>query len=330
MFFLVCCPRATLHIFTILLFAQPSLQGEDPVVILSRKDVGNPVDYFDKNFEEYKRGFESVGELWLGLEKLHQLTSEGSYSLNITMKDFDDKIYVAVYDQFKVGPGDDYTLTLGGFNNNVSTLGDSMFWNNRTKFSTKDRDLENNCSERQTGGWWYHTSKTFWCTDVHLTGQHTNTRQQISLKQITYYQGGDRVPYAKTHDSWKEAKIMLVATTINTTTTTEVAILTTTKAEVTTSDSNKEPGVDFKPIWFFFLISIPIAFTIFGLGFMIRTNCKIRQKCCVNLEKEDENLDYGNYYYANGERRRDVMEVQDSNPAYEYTNQDHDDYDYMG
>ena len=37
----------------------------------------------------------------------------------------------------QVGPGDDYMLTLGGFNNNVSTLGDSMFWNNRTKFSTK-------------------------------------------------------------------------------------------------------------------------------------------------------------------------------------------------
>ena len=42
------------------------------------------------------------GEIWLGLENLHQLTSEGSYSLNITMKDFDGKTYVAVYDQFKV------------------------------------------------------------------------------------------------------------------------------------------------------------------------------------------------------------------------------------
>ena len=42
------------------------------------------------------------GELWLGLEKLHQLTSEDNYSLRITMKDFDDKTYVAVYDQFQV------------------------------------------------------------------------------------------------------------------------------------------------------------------------------------------------------------------------------------
>ena len=76
------------------------------------------------------------------------------------------------------------------------------------------------------------------------------------------------------------------------------------------SDSNEDPSLDYKkPIWFYFLISIPVAFTIFGLIYMIRTNCKIRQKCCVNLEKEDENLDYGNYYYADGERRQDVVEV---------------------
>ena len=43
---------------------------------------------------------------------------------------------------------------------------------------------------------------------------------------------------------------------------------------------------------------------------MIRTN-KCKCKCSrVELEKEDENMDYGNYYYADdGERRQDVMEV---------------------
>ena len=44
----------------------------------------------------------SPGELWLGLETIHQLTSDGSYSLRITMKDFDGQSYVAVYDQFQV------------------------------------------------------------------------------------------------------------------------------------------------------------------------------------------------------------------------------------
>ena len=43
-----------------------------------------------------------LGEIWLGLETLHKLTSAGSYSLHILMKDFDQKTYVAVYDQFEV------------------------------------------------------------------------------------------------------------------------------------------------------------------------------------------------------------------------------------
>ena len=42
------------------------------------------------------------GEIWLGLESLYQLTSEGNYSLHINLTDFDQKTYVAVYDQFQV------------------------------------------------------------------------------------------------------------------------------------------------------------------------------------------------------------------------------------
>ena len=40
--------------------------------------------------------------MWLGLETIHKLTSAGSYSLHIRMKDYDQKCYVAVYDQFQV------------------------------------------------------------------------------------------------------------------------------------------------------------------------------------------------------------------------------------
>ena len=81
------------------------------------------------------------------------------------MIDFDRKTYLAVYDQFQVttammvtmvdiimimqvGPGDDYVLTVGGFNDEASTLGDAFTrnrngvpdsrWNhNGMKFSTK-------------------------------------------------------------------------------------------------------------------------------------------------------------------------------------------------
>ena len=38
---------------------------------------------------------------------------------------------------FQVGPGDDYVLTVKGFNDALSTLGDSMLYNNGFKFTTK-------------------------------------------------------------------------------------------------------------------------------------------------------------------------------------------------
>ena len=44
----------------------------------------------------------TTGEVWLGLDKLHQLTNEGSFGLKIAMTDFDGKQYTAVYDHFRV------------------------------------------------------------------------------------------------------------------------------------------------------------------------------------------------------------------------------------
>ena len=32
--------------------------------MLRRKEVGNPVDFFDKTFEEYQEGFAANGELF--------------------------------------------------------------------------------------------------------------------------------------------------------------------------------------------------------------------------------------------------------------------------
>ena len=40
--------------------------------------------------------------MWLGLKKIHQLTTEVDYSLHITLKDFNDMTYRAVYTHFEV------------------------------------------------------------------------------------------------------------------------------------------------------------------------------------------------------------------------------------
>ena len=46
-------------------------------------------------------------------------------------------VMVLLMTPMQVGPGDDYTLTVGGFNDAQSTLGDSMSYSNGAKFGTK-------------------------------------------------------------------------------------------------------------------------------------------------------------------------------------------------
>ena len=48
--------------------------------------------------------------------------------------DVDQKLW---FHWWQVGPGEGYVLTVGGFNDALSTLGDSMYYSNGMKFSTK-------------------------------------------------------------------------------------------------------------------------------------------------------------------------------------------------
>ena len=61
------------------------------------------------------------------------------------------------------------------------------------------------------------------------------------------------------------------------------------------------------------MICFVVGLTLGGIIYMLKTNCRHCQvQCCFtckDLEKEDRNLDYGTYYYDDGERRADVMEV---------------------
>ena len=63
--------------------------------------------------------------------------------------------------------------------------------------------------------------------------------------------------------------------------------------------------------WVYYtLISIPSLFTLIGLMYMIQKVCSPKMReCCLDLEKEDINNEYGTYYDTNGEMRQNVMEV---------------------
>ena len=77
----------------------------DWVVIQSRGQTGNPANYFEKTMAEYADGFESDGELWLGLEKIAEMTESGTWELVVDLMDWSGTMKKATYGDFKVGSG---------------------------------------------------------------------------------------------------------------------------------------------------------------------------------------------------------------------------------
>ena len=55
---------------------------DQSVVILRRKQVGNPKGFFDKNFDDYKEGFESRGESHLQKASLDSISDSFAFSLS--------------------------------------------------------------------------------------------------------------------------------------------------------------------------------------------------------------------------------------------------------
>lgn len=130
-------------------------------VFQRRKD--GSVDFF-RTWREYVQGFGNPsGEVWLGLDPLHALTSASPMSLRVDLSDGLSSVY-AVYENFAIAKRN-YRLTVGGYS---GTAGDSMSYHNGRIFSTKDRDpgsFVTRCAMSYRGGWWYKN-----CHEANLNG----------------------------------------------------------------------------------------------------------------------------------------------------------------
>lgn len=137
---------------------KPSNAADEWTTVLRRQD--GSVEFF-RNWTEYKNGFGDPpnGELFLGLEKLHQLTSATPQELMIELEDWDNVKRTARYDHFVVGSEDEkYSLkNLGKYSGNA---GDSLRLHLGMSFTTKDADNDHrsdgNCALWFKGGWWYN------------------------------------------------------------------------------------------------------------------------------------------------------------------------------
>ena len=120
-----------------------------------QRRMDGSVDFY-RNWTDYQRGFGSLnGEFWLGLDKIHRLTSNAT-ELRVDMQDFDRNSAYAQYTSFSVGDSaSKYILSVSGYN---GTAGDSLAFQNGQNFSTRDHDNDaaaGNCAQLFKDAWWY-------------------------------------------------------------------------------------------------------------------------------------------------------------------------------
>ena len=85
-----------------------------PVTMLRRID--GTVN-FARNWTEYKDGFgDRDGNMWLGLESIHLLTTAHDYGLRVDITSWNDVSKYTVYSNITVGPeSDGYRLHVSGY-----------------------------------------------------------------------------------------------------------------------------------------------------------------------------------------------------------------------
>lgn len=137
---------------------------------------------FDRSWREYRDGFGDLhSEFWLGNNHIHELSTQGDYSLRIDLEDWSIQHKHALYQSFRwkklqcsplrsISNGfaktsdssyacfsvedeeHQYRLHVSGFS---GTVQDSFGWyHDKQHFSTPDTG--NICAEISHGGWWYN------------------------------------------------------------------------------------------------------------------------------------------------------------------------------
>ncbi|XP_061387717.1 ficolin-1-like [Musca vetustissima] len=173
--------------------------------ILRRFD--GSVDFY-RGWNEYRQGFGNPpnGEFFIGLEKLHELTTAAAnIELKIILRDWQGEERYAIYSAFQIADqSEKYKIKkLGEYS---GTAGDSLSYNRGLKFSTFDADNDNsrgNCAEALMGAWWFSD-----CSASHFFGAY-NTKRESETGGIVWFHWKYSSRY-----SFKYAEMLIKATLV--------------------------------------------------------------------------------------------------------------------
>lgn len=149
-----------------------NVTGLQPFDVLCNADIAGPgwttiaqrqkgTVNFLKSWASYKEGFGNfTDDFFIGMEKLHAITTSQNQELYIYLEDFEGNFRHARYDDLMIGSeSENYALVkLGLYSGNA---GDSLSEHVGLNFSTFDRDNDNgvgNNAIRHLGAWWYGNS----------------------------------------------------------------------------------------------------------------------------------------------------------------------------
>ena len=124
-----------------------------------QKRLDGSVDFY-RNWTDYKQGFGNLsGEFWLGLDKIHRLTSQTKNKLRIELEDFDGNTSYAEYDTFAVADeADNYTLSVAGYKGNhevrTSLVNSVVLLTDQLRSVFRPSAVSNSCMQhsRREGG----------------------------------------------------------------------------------------------------------------------------------------------------------------------------------
>ncbi|XP_053408501.1 microfibril-associated glycoprotein 4-like [Mercenaria mercenaria] len=146
------------------------------------------VDFY-RNYANYTNGFgDLTGEFWLGLENLHEMTSQGSSELRVDVKRANGSAAYEVFKNFSISPSPDYILRVSPGHGTAGDQLCALSSNSGAPFSTYDRTRDtctngSSCAIDNHGAWWYNK-----CVNVNLNGKYctpgTNT---CSWRGMTYF-----------------------------------------------------------------------------------------------------------------------------------------------